>query len=312
MSYVATLISDKGLTPGFVDQFESVVRAEGATVLRPESLSDDAGLGGSKAMDFYLDVDPSSVGALKRSLFELSSNSYGVDIVVQSSSPESRSDKGLFVFDMDSTLIEQEVIDTIAAYVNVEAEVSRITAAAMNGEIDFTESLKRRVALLSGAPATVFESMKSQITFTPGAHELCRALKKKGVKLAVLSGGFIPLASWVKDQLGLDYAYANELQVSEDGKTLTGKTIGAIVNSQVKSHLLQEIAKTENIDLTRVVAVGDGSNDLEMMGVAGLGIAFNAKPIVQQKAPCRINTKSLLDILYILGYNEKQQQDLIR
>ncbi|ANB15528.1 phosphoserine phosphatase [Sugiyamaella lignohabitans] len=311
MSYVATLISDKGITPSFVDEFETVLRTESATVLRPEMLSDSAGLGGTQAMDFYLDIDSSNITSLKQSLFDLSSKSYGVDIILQPADRESRRDKGLFVFDMDSTLIQQEVIDMIAAYVNVEAEVSKITASAMNGEIDFTESLRQRVALLAGAPADVFDSLKSQIKITPGAKELTRALKKKGVKMAVLSGGFIPLASWLKDQLGLDYAYANNLEVSEDGKTLVGKTYGRIINSTAKADLLKEIAEKENVDLSRVVAVGDGSNDLEMMGVAGYGIAWNAKPLVQQKAPSRLNTKSLQDILYILGYNDKEQKELI-
>lgn len=181
----------------------------------------------------------------------------------------------------------------------------------MNGELNFNESLQKRVGLLKGIPATVFESLKPDIRFTPGAHSLCRALKKLGVKMAVLSGGFMPLALWVKGELGLDYAYANTLEVSEDGKELTGRTVGRVVNAEVKGELLQEIAAKENVTLEHVVAVGDGSNDLVMMSVAGFGVAFNAKPIVQKKAPSKINTPSLQTILYILGYNEAEQKALV-
>lgn len=181
----------------------------------------------------------------------------------------------------------------------------------MNGEINFSESLQQRVALLKGIPATVFESLKPDISFTPGARSLCKALKTLGVKMAVLSGGFIPLAKWVQGELGLDYAHANMLEITEDGKELTGRTVGLVVNNVVKGELLQEIAKKENVPLEQVVAVGDGSNDLIMMGIAGFGVAFNAKPVVQKKAPSRINTPSLETILYILGYNEEEQKKLI-
>ncbi|KAJ1559872.1 hypothetical protein HK096_010804 [Nowakowskiella sp. JEL0078] len=185
---------------------------------------------------------------------------------------------------MDSTLIQQEVIDEIADIAGVVEKVSKITEAAMNGEIDFKESLKRRVVLLEGTSATVFETVKKRITFTPGALELCRALKRLGVKLAVVSGGFIPLAQYVKNHLGLDYAFANQLEISTDGTfVLTGKTIGPIVDGQRKAELLNVIAQAEGVKLDQVVAVGDGANDLWMMAEAGLGVAFRAKPKVQEK-----------------------------
>ena len=155
----------------------------------------------------------------------------------------------------------------------------------MNGGLDFTASLRARCRLLSGCPASVFETLRSTgiIQFTPGVQKLCASLKKAGFKLAVLSGGFIPLALWVKAELGLDYAYANDLEVSEDGKTLTGKVKGDIVHAERKATLIEEIAAKEGISLEESVAVGDGANDLVMMQRAGLGIAYNAKPIVQQK-----------------------------
>jgi len=234
------------------------------------------------------------------------------DIIIQ---PDNafRRNKRLVVFDMDSTLIEQEVIDEIAAFVGVKDKVSEITASAMRGELDFTKSLRARAALLNGVPATVFETLKTNgaITFTPGVRNLCTALKRLGYKLAVVSGGFTPLANWVKDELNLDYAYANNLAVSEDGQTLTGEVVGDIVNAERKKELLIEISKKENIDLRQVVAVGDGANDLPMMGVAGLGIAFNAKHTVVIDAPSSIQTPNIQDILFVLGFSEAEQKELI-
>jgi phosphoserine phosphatase len=254
-------------------------------------------------------VDEVYLEQLKQSLFDLSVKS-GVDIVLQKSE-ELRTHKRLFVFDMDSTLIQQEVVDVIASYAGLEEQVSKITEAAMRGELDFNESLAQRVALLRGIPSDVFERLKSKITFTPGVKELCKFLRAKGVKLAVLSGGFIPLANWVKEQLGLDYAYANTLEISEDGTQLTGKTVGRIVNGAVKAQLLHEIAVRESVPLENVVAVGDGSNDLPMMTTAGFGIAWRAKPIVQQKAPSKLNTTKISDILYVLGYNDEQIEEVL-
>ncbi|KAF8454761.1 HAD-like domain-containing protein [Terfezia claveryi] len=222
-----------------------------------------------------------------------------------------RRHKRLAVFDMDSTLIEQEVIDEIARFVGVEKEVSAITARAMNGELDFTQSLQARVALLKGVPSDVFEKLKPVITFTPGARELCKALKALGFKLAVLSGGFIPLANHVMSELGLDYAYANQLVISEDGTELTGELTGPIVHAERKALLLEEIAQKESIHLKQTVAIGDGANDLIMMWKAGLGIAFNAKPKVQAEAPCRLNSPTLKDVLYILGFAKGEQDDLL-
>ncbi|KAI5801404.1 HAD-like domain-containing protein [Peziza echinospora] len=222
-----------------------------------------------------------------------------------------RKHKRLAVFDMDSTLIQQEVIDEIARYVGLEEQVSAITRRAMNGELDFTASLKARVALLKGVPATVFEDLKSVITFTPGARELCKALKALGFKLAVLSGGFIPLATHVKAELGLDYAYANQLVLNPDGTHLTGDLTGPIIHAEAKASLLAEIAQKEGISLAQTLAIGDGANDLKMMGLAGLGIAFDAKPKVQELAPCRLNSGNLRDVLYILGLTRGEQEDLL-
>lgn len=222
-----------------------------------------------------------------------------------------RLDKKLFIFDMDSTLIYQEVIELIAAYANIEDKVAEITERAMNGELDFTESLRERVLLLKGIDAsTLWDELKLKLNITNGAKELCRALKKLGVIMGVCSGGFIPLASFIKEQLGLDYAYANNLGV-DDASKLDGTTFGPIVNGDMKAQLLEEIAEKHNIDTRSAVAVGDGANDLKMMSVAGWGVAWNAKPKVRKEAPCSLNTKSLQDILYIMGFNDEAIKKLI-
>ncbi|KAI9888358.1 MAG: hypothetical protein M1814_000541 [Vezdaea aestivalis] len=222
-----------------------------------------------------------------------------------------RKAKRLVVFDMDSTLIQQEVIDEIAKAIGVEDKVSAITARAMNGELDFSASLKERVALLKGVPATIFETLKSQITLTLGAKELCKALRQLGCKTAVVSGGFTPLAEWLAAQLDLDYAFANNLDVSADGTELAGTVTGDIVDGARKAALLEAMAEKERIPLKQVVAIGDGANDLPMMMKAGLGIAFNAKPKVQLAAPTRLNSASLMDVLYVMGYTKEEQDELI-
>ncbi|KAF2183250.1 phosphoserine phosphatase-like protein [Zopfia rhizophila CBS 207.26] len=220
--------------------------------------------------------------------------------------------KRLAVFDMDSTLIQQEVIDEIASLIGVKAQVSAITAAAMNGELDFEASLRKRCALLKGVPSTVWETLKPRITLNEGVADLVKALKRLGFKTAVLSGGFTPLTGWMGGQLGLDYAFANHLVVSEDGELLTGELTGEIVHAEKKRQHVLDIAEKEGIILDQVIVVGDGANDLPMMGVAGLGVAFHAKPKVQMQAPARLNAKSMLDILYLLGISEEEQEVLLR
>lgn len=220
--------------------------------------------------------------------------------------------KRLAVFDMDSTLIQQEVIDEIASLIGVEKEVSAITAAAMNGELDFEASLRARCRLLKGVPSSVFETLKPRITLNEGVKDLIFALKRLGFKTAVLSGGFTPLTGWMGAQLGLDYAFANHLVVSEDGKHLTGELTGEIVHAERKRQHVLEIAEKEGILLEQVICIGDGANDLPMMGVAGLGVAFHAKPKVQLQAPARLNSKSMLDVLYLFGVTKEEQEALLR
>ncbi|KAF2103649.1 phosphoserine phosphatase serb [Rhizodiscina lignyota] len=235
---------------------------------------------------------------------------HGVEVVFQIESVYRRY-KRLAIFDMDSTLIQQEVIDEVARTLGLSAKVSAITERAMNGELDFEASLRERCGLLKGVKSSVWEDIKPAISLTPGAQNLVKALKRLGFKTAVLSGGFTPLASWLADLLGLDYAFANHLVVSDDGKSLTGELTGEIVHAERKKQHVLEIAEKEGIILEQVLVVGDGANDLPMMSIAGLGMAFNAKPKVQLAAPARLNRKNLRDVLYLLGLSQKEQEELI-
>ncbi|KKY31452.1 putative phosphoserine phosphatase [Diaporthe ampelina] len=219
----------------------------------------------------------------------------------------------LVVFDMDSTLITQEVIDLLAATItdppDLAARVAEITHRAMLGELQFESAFRERVALLRGLPESIFAELRSALDVTPGVRPLVRALKRLGVRTAVLSGGFQPLTAWLASELGIDHAHANEVVIDDAGR-LTGEVAGVIVGRERKAELLAQIAKDEGIDLSQVVAVGDGANDLKMMATAGLGVAWNAKPRVQMEAGARLNGESLLDLLYLFGFTREEVEML--
>jgi|EP00927_Polykrikos_kofoidii_P072452 phosphoserine phosphatase len=232
-----------------------------------------------------------------------------VDIACQQDDLE-RWMRRLVVFDMDSTLIQQEVIDELAKIAGVEAEVKTITDAAMRGEIDFFDSLKQRVALLKGHHGQqLFEQVKKNIVYTPGVERLCSTLKHLGFKMAVISGGFLPVADEVKRHLGLDYAFANTLEVDQAGM-LVGRTSGPVVTPTRKRDLLATIANVEGCDVKQTIAVGDGANDIPMLNTAGLGIAFCAKPKVQEVAEFRINQKDLSTVLFLIGVSDHAAERL--
>lgn len=214
----------------------------------------------------------------------------------------------LICFDMDSTLIQTEVIDELAIHAGVGDEVKKITESAMRGEINFKASFKKRVALLKGLDEAVMIDILNRLPLTEGLEELMQTLKKEGYKIAILSGGFTYFASYLQHKYTIDYMYANALEII-DGK-LTGNYIGEIVDGQFKLNKLIEIAATENIDLQQTIAVGDGANDLPMIQAAGLGIAFHAKPKVQAKAEHIINTVGIDGVLYFLGIGEHKKFSL--
>ena len=224
-----------------------------------------------------------------------------VDISFQEDSMYRRM-RRLICFDMDSTLIETEVIDELAMRAGVGDEVKAITESAMRGEIDFSTSFKKRCALLKGLDVSVMQEIAENLPITEGADRLMRILKKVGFKIAILSGGFTYFGNYLKQKFGIDYVYANELEVV-DGK-LTGRQVGEIVDGKRKAELLRLIAQVENVDLRQTVAVGDGANDLPMISIAGLGIAFHAKPKVKATAEQSISTIGLDGILYFLGYKD--------
>jgi phosphoserine phosphatase len=216
-----------------------------------------------------------------------------------------RRNRRLVVFDMDSTLIEAEVIDELAKLAGVGAQVSAITERAMRGEIDFSESFRTRVALLAGLEESALQRVAGALKITEGAEHLISTLRKLGYKTAILSGGFTYFARHLQARLGIDYIHANELDIV-DGR-VSGNVSGTIVDGARKAELLRQLADEQNINLQQVIAVGDGANDLPMLSVAGLGIAFRAKPLVQKSAEQSISTLGLDAILYLLGISDKHQ-----
>lgn len=269
------------------------------------SLEEQQGERTKACVEFSVRDAPQDETKLRESLMKLSSE-LGVDIAFQRDDIFRRT-RRLVVFDMDSTLIEHEVIDELAIEAGVGDQVAKITEAAMRGELDFNESFQRRVALLKGLDESVLASIAARLKLTEGAEELIAQLKRTGYKTAILSGGFTYFAKHLQNKLGFDYIYANELDIV-DGK-VTGRVVGEIVNGERKAQLLREIAEREGIHLEQTIAVGDGANDLPMLSIAGLGIAFRAKPLVRESAKQAISNLGLDGILYLLGFRDRDSLD---
>ncbi|MDF9873187.1 phosphoserine phosphatase SerB [[Kitasatospora] papulosa] len=227
----------------------------------------------------------------------------GVDIAVVSAGLSRRAQR-LVVMDVDSTLIQDEVIELFAAHAGCEAEVASVTEQAMRGELDFEQSLHARVALLAGLDVSVVEKVRAEVRLTPGARTLIRTLKRLGYQVGVVSGGFTQVTDDLKERLGLDFASANTLEVV-DGR-LTGRVVGDIVDRAGKARLLRSFAEQAGVPLAQTVAIGDGANDLDMLNTAGLGVAFNAKPVVREAAHTAVNVPFLDTVLYLLGITREE------
>lgn len=252
-------------------------------------------------VEFSARGNAEDLSELRSAFMELSTR-LDVDIAFQEDNAYRRN-RRLVCFDMDSTLIEAEVIDELAKAAGVGDQVSEITEAAMRGELDFTESFARRMALLKGLDESVLEQIAEQLPVTEGAERLISTLRKFGYKTAILSGGFNYFGRYLQKKLGIDYVYANELEI-EDGK-VTGNVSGVVVDGARKAELLRELAERENLSLEQVIAVGDGANDLPMLSIAGLGIAFRAKPLVKASAKQSISNLGLDGILYLIGFRDR-------
>lgn len=251
-------------------------------------------------IEFSVRGNPIDVDAMRRRFLQISQEEE-FDISLQEDNVFRRC-RRLICFDMDSTLIETEVIDELAERAGVGAEVRAITESAMRGEIDFCESFKRRVSLLKGLDESVMKDIAEKLPITEGVGRMMEVLKRTGYKTAILSGGFTYFGNYLKQKFGFDYVYANDLEIV-NGK-LTGRFVGDIVDGKRKAELLRIIAQVENINIAQTIAVGDGANDLPMLSTAGLGIAFHAKPKVKNTARQSISTIGLDGVLYFLGFKD--------
>lgn len=265
----------------------------------PEGLPADQGKG---CIEFSVRGEPDDPAQLRAEFLTIAQQ-LNVDIAFQQDSIFRRN-RRLVVFDMDSTLIDAEVIDELAKAAGVGDQVSAITERAMRGELDFKASFRERMALLKGLPESVLEDVAGSLRLTEGAETLISQLRRLGYKTAILSGGFSYFAERLQKRLGIDYVYANALPV-ENG-LVTGGVEEPIVDGQRKADLLRELAQREGISLEQTIAVGDGANDLPMLAIAGLGVAFRAKPLVKQSAKQAISTLGLDGILYLLGFRDRE------
>ncbi|MFY9865181.1 MAG: phosphoserine phosphatase SerB [Trebonia sp.] len=279
------------LQPDAVAAVAGRIAASGANIDRITRLASDP------VTCIELDVSGAEPGPLRAALAQVAADS-GVDVAVQRGGLHRRAMR-LIVMDVDSTLIQEEVIDLLAARAGCADEVAKITESAMRGELDFAASLRERTALLAGLDASVLDAVRASLRLTPGARTLIRTLKRLGYKCGIVSGGFTAVIEPLADSLGIDYVAANTLEVA-DGK-LTGRVLDPVIDREGKTEALRRFARTAGVPLSQTVAVGDGANDLGMIAAAGLGIAFNAKPMVRDAADTALSVPYLDTVLYLLG-----------
>lgn len=265
-----------------------------------QPLNDDEQPRSKSCVEFSVRGNPVDDSKMRSRFMEIASQE-DFDISMQEDNVFRRC-RRLICFDMDSTLIETEVIDELAIRAGVGEQVKAITARAMRGEIDFCESFRERVALLKGLEESVMREIAENLPITEGVERLMQVLKRTGYKTAILSGGFTYFGNYLKQRFGFDYVYANDLEI--EGGRLTGRYLGDIVDGKRKAELLRIIAQVENINIKQTIAVGDGANDLPMLATAGLGIAFHAKPKVKATAGQSLSTIGLDGVLYFLGFKD--------
>lgn len=299
--FVTTIIANN-VHPDFIADLTSAIAGFKANIDSIRKLNN----GGLETIELVCSSKTTvNLPQISESLLTIAGEYPDVDLAVQRENLYRRS-KRLIAFDMDSTLIQGEVIDELAEMAGHKEEVAAITARAMEGEIDFRTSVHERVKYLKGVTREDMEVVASRLKLTPGANTLIKVLKKLGFKIAIISGGFTYFAERLKQELGLHYAYANRLEF--DGDECTGRLEGTLVDAQRKADLLEVIAQQEEISLDQVIAIGDGANDILMLKRAGLGIAFNAKEITRAQADTALTKKSMTSILYLLGITDNEIQ----
>ena len=307
--FIVTILG-RAISANHLARVSAIVAEHGLNVDRIERLSGRLSLAvhspdANACVELTVSGDSSSEQSM-RAAFLATAHDLKIDIAFQRESIFRRN-RRLFAFDMDSTLIEGEVIDELAMLAGVADEVTKVTESAMRGEIEFQQSFRRRVALLRGLPEDRVHELLDTIPLVEGAEQLIGTLKMLGYKTAILSGGFNFFAQHLQKRLGIDYVFANDLDIA-DG-LVTGEVRTPIVDGARKAELLRQIAALENISLDQVVAVGDGANDLPMLGIAGMGIAFRAKPMVRQTASHAVSFLGLDSLLYLIGVRDRDLPD---